>query len=145
MGNNFATVYSVQLHRSRLELAWKCKRYGFSVKSTKPLRLVKLSVAAPELKPITYTTQAIMKSYTASTQSTDDAKMFIYEHESGNRTDTINAQSGACGLGQSLPCSKMPCTLQDYQCQDTYFTQYAIKRYGGWEQAKQWWIEHKWW
>lgn len=74
-----------------------------------------------------------------------DAKSCIYAKESGNRTDAINASSGACGLGQAWPCIKMGCSLQDYACQDAYFTRYALVRYGGWEQAWAYWQAHHWW
>lgn len=68
-------------------------------------------------------------------------------HESGNNPGAINPTSGACGLGQALPCSKMPCglTLADYACQDAFFTQYAISRYGGWAQAQAAWEAQGWW
>jgi hypothetical protein len=72
-------------------------------------------------------------------------KQYIYQHESNNNPQAINASSGACGLGQALPCSKLPCTLSDYQCQDKWFENYAAVRYGGWENAYNWWINHKWW
>lgn len=74
-----------------------------------------------------------------------DAKSFIYMHESGNRPNAINASSGACGLGQALPCSKMGCSLSDYACQDAWFTSYMQARYGTWENAMAFWIAHKWW
>ena len=74
-----------------------------------------------------------------------DAKSFIYMHESGGRTNAINASSGACGLGQALPCSKLPCTLSDYACQDAWFTNYMLSRYGSWENARSFWLSHSWW
>jgi hypothetical protein len=77
--------------------------------------------------------------------STNDAKMFIYMHESGNNPGAINASSGACGLGQSLPCSKMGCSLSDYTCQDQWFTSYMLGRYGSWENARAFWLSHSWW
>lgn len=73
------------------------------------------------------------------------AKAFIYAKESGNRTDAINPSSGACGLGQALPCSKLPCTLSDYACQDAWFTNYAMQRYGSWEAAQAFWVANHWW
>lgn len=79
------------------------------------------------------------------TGSEAEAKAFIYQKESGNRTDSINKSSGACGLGQALPCSKLPCSLQDYECQDKWFTDYATRRYGNWVKAKEFWLAHKWW
>lgn len=91
--------------------------------------------------------QSLTATATASAApvSPNWAKAFIYGKESGNRTDAINASSGACGLGQALPCSKMPCTLQDYACQDAFFTNYAVNRYGSWENAAAFWQAHSWW
>lgn len=74
-----------------------------------------------------------------------DAKAFIYSHESGNNPGSVNASSGACGLGQALPCSKMPCSMSDYGCQDNFFTQYMSERYGSWENARSFWLQHSWW
>jgi hypothetical protein len=71
-------------------------------------------------------------------------KQFIYQHESGCRTDAVN-EIGACGLGQALPCSKMGCSLSDWACQDAFFTNYANSVYGGWAQAYTFWISHNWW
>lgn len=69
---------------------------------------------------------------------------FIYRKESGCRTNAIN-EIGACGIGQALPCSKMPCSLSDYDCQNDFFTKYAMKRYGSWQGAYNFWLSHKWW
>lgn len=69
-----------------------------------------------------------------------DAKGLLYEHESGNNPGSINKSSGACGIGQALPCSKLPCSLSDYACQDDWFTNsYMIPRYGSWEAAWAYW------
>jgi len=74
-----------------------------------------------------------------------EAKAFIYFKESTNRTDAINPGSGACGLGQALPCNKMNCSLQDRECQDEWFSEYAVRRYGSWTEAKAFWLAHSWW
>jgi hypothetical protein len=81
----------------------------------------------------------------AQASDNGDAKMFIYMKESGNRPSAINRSSGACGLGQALPCSKMPCSLSDYACQDAFFTRYMQARYGTWENARAFWLSHRWW
>lgn len=86
---------------------------------------------------------AEVKPAVQPTQSPDpeqEAKAFIYQKESSNRTDAINPTSGACGIGQAWPCSKLPCTLQDYTCQDEYFTAYMQNRYGSWQAAKAFWL-----
>lgn len=61
-----------------------------------------------------------------------EAKAYIYQHESGNDPYAVNPTSGACGLGQSLPCEKMGCELGDYACQDTWATNYMLDKYGSW-------------
>ena len=71
--------------------------------------------------------------------------MFIYQHESGNDPYAVNQSSGACGLAQALPCSKMPCELGDYNCQDQWATNYMLERYGSWINAYNFWLEHNWW
>ena len=67
------------------------------------------------------------------------AKQYIYQHESGNDPSAINPTSGACGIGQALPCSKLPCTLDDYVCQDKWFTTYMAGRYSTWANAWAYW------
>jgi len=76
----------------------------------------------------------------------DDPNMaFIYSHESGCSTASINASSGACGLGQAEPCSKLPCSLSDWDCQNAYFTAYAVQRYGSTDAAYVFWLANRWW
>lgn len=72
---------------------------------------------------------------------------YIFAHESGNNPLAINPTSGACGLGQSLPCSKLlaVCLLSDYNCQVEFFTEYANQRYGGWDAAMAVWESQGWW
>ena len=100
-------------------------------------------------EPVQTTTPAPQVAQTAPTPvisvSEAEAKAFIYQHESGNNPGAINASSGACGLGQALPCSKMPCSLDDYNCQDQFFTQYMQNRYGSWANAMNFWQSKRWW
>jgi peptidoglycan hydrolase CwlO-like protein len=90
-------------------------------------------------------TQAVGAPQVAYAATCGDAKSCIYSHESGNNPGSINASSGACGIGQAWPCSKMGCSLSDYVCQDAFFTNYAIQRYGGWEQAWSFWQANHYW
>lgn len=73
------------------------------------------------------------------------AMEYIFCHESTDNPGAINPSSGACGLGQAWPCSKMPCTLTDVNCQVSYFSQYANERYGGWGGAMNYWEAHSNW
>ncbi len=73
--------------------------------------------------------------------------MFIYFKESGNRTTARN--SGGClGLGQACPGSKLLAVcpdLNDYGCQDNFFTGYMQNRYGSWANARSFWERNHWW
>lgn len=75
--------------------------------------------------------------------SSDEAKAFIYMKESSNNLAAVNPSSGACGIGQSLPCSKLanecPNWATDYECSDRWFTNYMLARYGSWQAAKDYW------
>lgn len=76
-----------------------------------------------------------------------DAKMFIYMHESGNNPAARNSR-GCRGLGQDcnnqLP-TVCPNWETDYACQDAFFTAYMHRRYGSWENARAFWLAHRWW
>jgi hypothetical protein len=73
-----------------------------------------------------------------------DAKAFIYQHESGNNPAAVNS-IGCRGLGQACPGSKLPCSNSDYECQDAWFTNYMVQRYGTWENARAFWLNNHWW
>ena len=81
--------------------------------------------------------------------SESEAKAYIYKHESGNRTDAVNKSSGACSLGQALPCSKLssicPNWQTDYECDDKFFTSYMQNRYGTWQKAVEHFKLNNWW
>lgn len=77
--------------------------------------------------------------------STKHGKEYIYCKESRGNPAAINQSSGACGIGQAYPCSKMNCSLSDYNCQDKFFTDYMLNRYGSWTNAEQFHRANKWW
>jgi hypothetical protein len=54
----------------------------------------------------------------------------IIGRESSFQNDAVNASSGACGLGQFYPCSKLNCSLKDVDCQLAEIKAYIHKRYG---------------
>lgn len=82
--------------------------------------------------------QAAVSEVAASTLE-EDAKQFIYFKESSNNPRAVNSQ-GCRGLGQACPGSKLPCADNDYQCQDEWFTEYMLNRYGSWTAAKAHWL-----
>ena len=85
-------------------------------------------------------TQTVTASYPVPE---DEAKAFIYMHESGNNPNAVNS-IGCRGLGQACPGSKLPCGA-DYACQDAWFTNYMLARYGSWNNARAFWLNNHWW
>lgn len=74
----------------------------------------------------------------------DPNMAYIYSHESGCRTDAVNS-IGCLGLGQACPGSKLPCSTSDWDCQNNYFTAYALSRYGSTYNAYSFWVANHWW
>ena len=78
------------------------------------------------------------------------ALYWIVWHESGWRPDAVNSRSGACGLGQFWPCSKMADSLPNWptepiaQLRD-YVIPYARAKYGSIEGAWLMWQRRGWW
>lgn len=75
------------------------------------------------------------------------ALTLIY-HESGCRVNATNSSSGAYGIPQALPGSKMSSVGADWETnpvtQIKWMAQYVTGRYGGWGQAMSYWWEHHW-
>ncbi len=107
-------------------------------------------VAASEVEPVkkVKTVKAEVKKVVYPVPE-DEAKAFIYQHESGNNPAAVNKSSGSCGIGQRLPCKLLvadcPNWKTDYACQDAHFTRYMLNRYGSWSKARQHWLQFKWW
>lgn len=72
----------------------------------------------------------------------------IVNHESGWNVNSINKSSGACGLFQALPCSKMASVGSDYRTnyktQTIWGLQYIKNRYGTPAKAWTFWQKHHW-
>lgn len=91
-----------------------------------------------------------MQQYARSILSEKDyeALDFIITHESGWNANNVNKKSGASGLCQSLPASKMAISGKDYKT--NYKTQinwcilYCNTRYGSIQKAKAFWLKHHW-
>lgn len=75
---------------------------------------------------------------------------YILSHESGwNHTVWNSGGSGAYGLCQALPASKMSSAGPDWETnpitQLKWCNGYAKARYGGWWGAYNFWVANKWW
>lgn len=70
---------------------------------------------------------------------------YIAEKESSLNPNATNASSGACGLIQALPCSKVPGNGYDPVDNLRWAHGYASDRYGGWAAAYAFWTSNHWW
>lgn len=89
--------------------------------------------------------------YLISNGYTEDdfsAGVWIINHESGWRVNATNASSGAYGLAQALPGSKMSTMGSDwhdnYQTQLKWFVNYTTNRYNGIKNAYNFWVKNHW-
>lgn len=74
---------------------------------------------------------------------------YIIEHESHWNPLSVNTRSGATGLCQALPGSKMASAGSDWATnpvtQLRWCTGYAVGRYGSWQAAYNFWLSRHWW
>lgn len=68
---------------------------------------------------------------------------FIVSHESGWNPNAVNPSSGACGLGQQLPCGKWAGAWNDPVAALRAMNGY-VSRYGGWAGAYAFWQANRW-
>jgi len=60
-------------------------------------------------------------------------------NESGCNPNAVNPSSGACGIPQALPCSKIAHCGVEPVCQLQWMDQYVKGRYGSWDGALAAW------
>ncbi|WP_309104942.1 transglycosylase SLT domain-containing protein [Microbacterium sp.] len=70
---------------------------------------------------------------------------YIVSKESGWNPNATNKSSGACGLVQALPCSKVPGNGYDPVDNLRWANGYATGRYGSWAGAHSFWTKNHWW
>ncbi|MEO5691230.1 MAG: G5 domain-containing protein [Candidatus Saccharimonadales bacterium] len=68
----------------------------------------------------------------------------LIQKESGWRPDALNTSSGACGLVQALPCSKLGPNWNDPVVALRWGNSYVAGRYGGWAGAMAHSQSHGW-
>ena len=98
--------------------------------------------AAANIPPEWETCAGYARAAGVSEADISDALTLIY-HESGCRTGATNQYSGAYGIPQALPGSKMAEAGSDWETnpvtQIRWMIGYVTKRYGGWSQALAFW------
>ena len=70
---------------------------------------------------------------------------YIVSRESGWNPNATNSGSGACGLVQALPCSKVDGNGYNPVDNLRWGNGYAVGRYGSWQAAVAFWSANNWW
>lgn len=69
---------------------------------------------------------------------------YIVSKESSWNPNAVNESSGACGLVQALPCSKLGTNWNDPVHALKWQHAYVTDRYGGYAQAYSFWVNNHW-
>lgn len=111
------------------------------VPTEKPEQKPKTSVATQTEKPA-----AVPRTAPAPVTGcgSDSYMAYIYRVESSCNTGAYN-YLGCRGLGQACPGSKLPCSDSDWNCQDRWFRNYAVERYGSIYNAYLFRLYHNYW
>lgn len=109
----------------------------------------------PQISTISYSNDSIPYNTTNSSNTSQSApyngcgtnfyQNWIYEEESGCDPTKVNSM-GCIGIGQD--CNGVLVTLcptLTYSCENQYFTNYMISRYGSWQNAYNFHIANGWW
>ncbi|MBR2994077.1 G5 domain-containing protein [Candidatus Saccharibacteria bacterium] len=106
-----------------------------------------VAVGAKKSVPPEWETCASWARQAGVSESELSAALDLIYHESGCRVDAANA-SGAYGIPQALPGSKMASIASDWETnpvtQIRWMIGYVNGRYGGWTQALNHWYTHGW-
>jgi resuscitation-promoting factor RpfB len=107
-----------------------------SITTKEPKKQVEIVGTKPEYTPYTGTgTKTDWLAASAIPEENWGAADAIVSQESGWNPNAVNPSSGACGLAQALPCSKVPGNPYDPVNSLNWMHGYVVGRYGGWEEA----------
>lgn len=148
------TLHIAHLHKQTSQITGKTKsQVGFHIQKPivqaaevpKPAPVAEQPKQTPPQAPTSH--EGLMAAAGIASQDYGYVD-FIVTHESGWRVNAYNP-SGATGLCQALPGSKMASAGADYLTnpvtQLIWCNSYAVGRYGSWANAHGFWLAHKWW
>lgn len=102
-----------------------------------------VEASQPVAKPVAAPASGSCQDWMVAAGVTDMANAYtLIMRESGCRPDAVNRSSGACGIPQALPCSKLG--TSDPVEQIRWMQNYVVRRYGSWAGAVSWHNSHNW-
>lgn len=122
---------------SRIEIA--------SLVTTQPTK--QIEIVGVKQKTLPYTGGGTKTEWLAASnipQSEWGYADYMVQKESGWNPNAVNKSSGACGLAQALPCSKVPGNPYNPIDSLNWMNNYVNGRYGGWANAYAFWNANHW-
>ena len=116
-----------------------------SIVTTQPQTQVEIIGSKP--KTLAYTGGGSKTDWLAASNIPEESwgyADFMVGKESGWNPNALNKSSGACGLAQALPCSKVPGNPMNPVDSLNWMNGYVNGRYGGWEGAYNFWQVKHW-
>lgn len=130
-------IQELENERERLNAELQAKRDRNRLEQEKLAEASRKATATPKASA------SAIKPVGGKCNTGNPYKDFIYYKESTCNPDSVNS-IGCRGIGQACPGTKLPCG-NDFACQDAWFSNYAIQRYGSWEAAYNFWLRNNWW
>jgi uncharacterized protein YabE (DUF348 family) len=115
-----------------------------SITTEQPVKQVEVIGSKPNILP--YTGGGSKTEWLAASniaESNWGYADYLVTRESGWNPNATNKSSGACGLAQALPCSKVPGNPYNPVDSLNWMNGY-VNRYGGWEGAYNFWLTNHW-
>ncbi len=116
-----------------------------SIVTKKPVKQVEIVGSKPHQLP--YTGGGTKTEWLAASNIPESSwgyADFMVSRESSWNPNARNVSSGACGLAQALPCSKVPGNPYDPVNSLNWMNSYVNGRYGSWEAAYNFWLRMHW-
>jgi len=116
-----------------------------SIVTTQPQTQVEIIGSKP--KTLAYTGGGSKSEWLAASNIPQESwgyADFMVGKESGWNPNSLNKSSGACGLAQALPCSKVGPNWSNPVVSLNWMNNYVNGRYGGWEGAYNFWQVKHW-
>jgi uncharacterized protein YabE (DUF348 family) len=116
-----------------------------AIVTTQPQTQVEIIGSKP--KTIAYTGGGTKSEWLAASNIPQESwgyADFMVAKESGWNPNAVNKSSGACGLAQALPCSKLGPNWSNPVVALNWMNNYVNGRYGGWEKAYNFWQVNRW-
>lgn len=130
---------------AELERIKQLEAENTDLKAKRQAKIEALKVATQNAQVRVVAVSGTCSEWLAQAGVTDIANAtWLINKESGCNPNAVNKSSGACGIGQQLPCGKWEHQWNDPVGSIIDMQNYVMNRYGSWANAVQWHLSHNW-